>query len=159
MKDGGFWYFFIAALAVKTPLAVLILAALGVGIVTSRYCMTGVIGKEQPRCIRTVVVMIVTMPSRIDTGVRYVMPVYVFISMLAAVAVVTCGIGSTGADVADSGNRLLGWTSISSAMAHPDYLAYFNEFGGEDPSRLLVVGDLDWGQDLTRLSSYLRENT
>ena len=51
---------------------------------------------------------------------------------------------------------LLGWMAVSSAMAHPDYLAYFNEFGGKDPARLLIVGDLDWGQDLTRLATYLR---
>src|SRR5271169_229148 len=37
VKDGGFWYFFIAALAVKTPLAVLLLAALGTGVVVARY--------------------------------------------------------------------------------------------------------------------------
>jgi uncharacterized protein YbdZ (MbtH family) len=103
--------------------------------------------------------MIVTMPSRINTGVRYVLPVYAFMSMLAAVGAVTLWnqrdrrtMWRTAAVV------LLGWTVISSALAHPDYLAYFNEFGGKDPSRLLVVGDLDWGQDLTRLSAYLREN-
>jgi hypothetical protein len=50
------------------------------------------------------------------------------------------------------------WLVVSSARAHPDYLAYFNEFGGSDPSRLLVISDLDWGQDLTRLSAYLREH-
>src|SRR5439155_27138589 len=54
---------------------------------------------------------------------------------------------------------LVAWLTISSALAHPDYLAYFNEFGGKDPSHKIVVGDLDWGQDLTRLSTYMRDHS
>ena len=40
--------------------------------------VTGVIGKVQLRWPAVLMIMIVTMPSRIDTGVRYVLPVYVF---------------------------------------------------------------------------------
>jgi hypothetical protein len=39
---------------------------------------------------------------------------------------------------------------------HPDYLAYFNELAGRHPERVLVDSDLDWGQDLQRLSDTLR---
>jgi hypothetical protein len=158
VKDGGFWYFFVAALAVKTPLAVLFLAALGAGVVIARYIRDRRDWEGAAPLAALLMIMIVTMPARIDTGVRYVLPVFVFISMLAAVAVVNLWnrrnhptAWRTAAIV------LLGWMAVSSAMSHPDYLAYFNEFGGDDPSRLLVVGDLDWGQDLTRLSGYLRE--
>jgi Dolichyl-phosphate-mannose-protein mannosyltransferase len=159
LKDGGFWYFFIAALAVKTPLAVLLLAAFGAGVVSSKYLRDRRNWESAAPLVSALVIIIVTMPSRIDTGVRYVLPVYVFISMLAAMGVVSLW---------NRGNHrtlwravsvaLLGWMAVSSAMAHPDYLAYFNEFGGEDPSRLLVVGDLDWGQDLSRLATYLRDH-
>jgi len=158
VKDGGFWYFFLAALAVKTPLAVLLLATLGAGVVVARYLHDRGNWEVAAPLASAVMIMIVTMPSRIDTGVRYVLPVYVFMSMLAGLGVVTLWnrrdrrtLWRTAAVV------LLGWMAVSSALAHPDYLAYFNEFGGKDPSRLLVVGDLDWGQDLTRLSVYLRE--
>jgi hypothetical protein len=159
VKDGGFWYFFIAALMVKTPLAVLLLAALGTGVVTARYLKGRTNWESAAPLASAAMIMIVTLPTRIDTGLRYVLPVYVFISTLAAVGVVTLWnqrehrtLARTAAVV------LLGWMAISSALSHPDYLAYFNEFGGKDPSRLLVVGDLDWGQDLARLSTYLREN-
>jgi len=159
IKEGGFWYFFFVALAVKTPLAVLLLGALGTGVLVARYLRDRRDWESAAPLASAVVIMIVTMPSRIDTGVRYVLPVYVFLSMLAALGVVTLWnqgkprrIGRILAVV------LLGWLAVSSALAHPDYLAYFNEFGGKDPSRLLVVGDLDWGQDLTRLSTYLRKH-
>ena len=45
---------------------------------------------------------------------------------------------------------------MSSATAHPDYLAYFNELAGRHPERLLLDSDLDWGQDLLRLADAVR---
>jgi hypothetical protein len=41
-------------------------------------------------------------------------------------------------------------------MAHPDYIAYFNELAGSQPEQVLVDSDLDWGQDMNRLSAELR---
>jgi len=49
------------------------------------------------------------------------------------------------------------WHSISLALAHPDYLAYFNEAAPKPPESVLVESDLDWGQDLQRLSEKLAE--
>lgn len=159
VKDGGFWYFFIAALMVKTPLAVLLLAALGTGVVVARYLHDRRDWESAAPVACAVVIMIVTMPTRIDTGLRYVLPVYVFMSMLAALGLVTLWNRRHHRTLSRVIAVLLfAWLTVSSALAHPDYLAYFNEFGGSDPSRLLVVGDLDWGQDLTRLATYLREN-
>ncbi len=158
VKDAGFWYFFIVALAVKTPLAVLLLAALGAGMVSARYFRGRQDWESAAPLACVLVIIIITMPSRIDTGVRYVLPVYAFLSMLAAAAVVGLWNRRNHRALCRTvAVALLGWMTVSSALAHPDYLAYFNEFGGEDPSRLLVVGDLDWGQDLTRLSAYLHE--
>jgi hypothetical protein len=54
---------------------------------------------------------------------------------------------------------LFAWLTVSSALCHPDYLSFFNELGGKDPSRLIVVGDYDWGQDLSRLATYVHEHS
>jgi hypothetical protein len=52
---------------------------------------------------------------------------------------------------------LLLWQSVSSLNAGTDFISYFNELAGHDPSRVLVSGcDLDCGQDLFRLSQALR---
>ena len=40
---------------------------------------------------------------------------------------------------------LLLWQFSTVAFAYPDYLAYFNAFGGDHPERILVDSDLDWG--------------
>jgi hypothetical protein len=42
-------------------------------------------------------------------------------------------------------------------LAHPDYLAYFNEIAGSEPENILVDSDLDWGQDQKRLAARLHE--
>src|SRR5262249_9426552 len=52
---------------------------------------------------------------------------------------------------------LLGWFGVSSAISHPDYIPYFNELAGSHPENIEVDSDLDWGQDLKRLSARLRE--
>jgi hypothetical protein len=52
---------------------------------------------------------------------------------------------------------LAGWAVIACAMAHPDYLPYFNLIAGSHPENIVAGSDLDWGQDLDRLSARLRE--
>jgi hypothetical protein len=53
----------------------------------------------------------------------------------------------------------LGWHLTSSIRAHPDYLAYFNEFAGSHPEKILIDSDLDWGQDLLRLAGVLHQKS
>jgi hypothetical protein len=52
---------------------------------------------------------------------------------------------------------MLLWQGISTLRASGDYLAYFNELAGKDPSKVLVAGcDLDCGQDLFGLAEELQ---
>ena len=44
----------------------------------------------------------------------------------------------------------------SSILTYPDYLAYFNWFAFGHPERIVLDSDLDWGQDVARLSKWLR---
>ena len=160
VRAGGWWYFFFAALALKTPIAVLMLAAVGSVVVLRRYWRNRENWEVAAPFAAFAMIMLSSTPARLDSGVRYVLPVFVFLSILAAFGLTTLWaqnrqrlIWRTAAAV------LFGWLMVSSALAHPDYLAYFNEFGGKDPSHKIVVGDLDWGQDLTRLSTYMHEHS
>ena len=49
------------------------------------------------------------------------------------------------------GAALLAWQVAASFSAHPDNMSYFNVLAGSKPERILIDGDLDWGQDLRRL--------
>ena len=151
----GWWYFFEVALAVKTPLAFLILLGFGVAPALRR----------QPRYRRPWLplafaggILLVGVFSRINIGLRHVLPVYIGFAVLAAVAVVRLlELTETRKWVRIALPLLVVWLAGSSLLSHPDYLAYFNELGGSEPEKILVDSDLDWGQDLKRLAARLHE--
>lgn len=159
VRDGGWWYFFFVAVAVKTPLAVLLLAALGSVAVWRRYWRNRVDWEVLVPLAAFVMIMICSIPARLDSGVRYVLPVYVFLSTLAAFGLTTLWEHRRRVPARAVAVLLFAWLAVSSAWSHPDYLAYFNELAGKDPSHIIVVGDLDWGQDYARLSIYLRDHS
>ena len=49
------------------------------------------------------------------------------------------------------------WYAVSSIGTYPHYLAYFNEIAGgpESGYKYLVDSNLDWGQDLKNLKTYV----
>ncbi|UCC77690.1 MAG: hypothetical protein JSW37_04825, partial [Anaerolineales bacterium] len=52
------------------------------------------------------------------------------------------------------------WYAVSSISMYPHYLAHFNELvgGPENGYKYLVDSNLDWGQDLKNLKTYMRNN-
>jgi hypothetical protein len=156
VRTTGWWYFFPVALAVKTPLPFLLLTAAGIVAAIRAYS-----GRERRRRLEpaavALAILLVCLPSRINIGVRHVLPMYPFLAIAAAMGVV----GLWRAQRARPAARalavlLIGWQLASSAAAHPDYLAWFNELAGRHPERILVDSDLDDGQDLDRLADTLR---
>jgi hypothetical protein len=155
VSQNGFWNFYFVVLAVKTPIAFLALLLAGAAFVV-RSSKTGF-----ARCLPVAFslgVLLVALFSRINIGVRHILPIYMSFSLLAAVAVLrlleTSGVRAwIPAAVA----ILLGWFAVNSLLSHPDYLPYFNEFAGSHPENILVDSDLDWGQDFKRLLGRLRQ--
>ena len=54
---------------------------------------------------------------------------------------------------------LLVWYLLESLYIHPHYLSYFNQFAGGPKNgwKFLVDSNIDWGQDLKGLRSYIRK--
>lgn len=154
----GWWYFFPVLLVLKTPLAFLILALAGF-VLTFRSSRTSSIVLRVAPGLFVLAIIGVSLFARINIGIRHILPVYPLLAIVAACAgeamlaqrksvalkVVACG--------------LILWLVTSSALAHPDYLAYFNELIPDRPERITVESDLDWGQDLQRLSDRLRQRS
>jgi hypothetical protein len=151
LSDSGFWYFFPVALAVKTPIGFLLLAAGGIVLaVRDRRIRSGL---PVALCMG---ILGVAMVSPIDIGVRHILPIFLGLSLLAARAVAYVWSAPGRAIWLQAGVAvLLVWLAVASVSSHPDYLAYFNEFAGSHPEKILVDSDLDWGQDVTRLASRL----
>jgi len=55
---------------------------------------------------------------------------------------------------------VLGWAGIETFAASPYFLSYFNEFGGgvENGYKTVTDSNYDWGQDLKRLTDFVKEN-
>jgi hypothetical protein len=142
----GWWYFFPVALAVKTPAGILLLAAIG--------ALAAFRQKNRALwipAILTGLILIVNLPTTLNIGVRYMLPLFPVLSLTAGVGAAWLRTRARWAAAA-----LLLSVAVSSALAHPDYIAYFNEFAGVHPERILVDSDLDWGQDMGRLAAEMR---
>jgi hypothetical protein len=96
------------------------------------------------------VMLVPPMASSINIGVRHILPIYPFLAICAGYAIVRIWAWRRAVAVA-----LLAWHFIAGAIAHPDYLAYFNETA-RHPERIALDSNLDWGQDLARLAALVR---
>jgi hypothetical protein len=132
----GWWWYFPLAFALKTTLALLLLFVAGAFVGNREWTLV------------TLAMMLPALPSSLDLGVRYVLPVYVPFTI--AVAAMCRRRVLAGA--------LLAWHLVASTLAHPDYFPYFNEIAARQPQRFLADSNLDWGQDLLRLARYCRKH-
>jgi len=150
----GWWYFFPVALAVKTPLALLLLCIPGIWAVWRK--------RSQPGYLTVAAfflgILLPAMTSHVNIGVRHVLPIYAALAIFAALGCerLISFAGTPALALVFCGAPIV-WIVLSGARAHPDYLSYFNELAGDDPGKILVDSDLDWGQDYKRLEQRLRE--
>jgi hypothetical protein len=153
-RSNGWWYYFPVALAVKSPIAFLMLVAIGT--------IAGYRERARPVCLLPLVfslgILLPAMSGHIDIGIRHIEPIYIGLSIVSALGLRQVLLWArTGAMCAVTAGILLGWMVISVAAHHPDYLAYFNEFTGKSPEKILVDSNYDWGQDLKLLAARLHK--
>ncbi len=154
MRRDGWWYFFPVAIAIKTPLAFLALAAAGAVLLWKARERDW---KSWVPMLCAVSVLLVCMTSRINIGLRHVLAIYPFLAIVAGFGVARLLEARRARPIAGlAAVALVSWQLVSSALAHPDYLAYFNEIAARHPENFLIDSDLDWGQDLWRLAARLR---
>ncbi len=154
ISDRGWWYYYLFAMALKTPLSLLFLL------------FWALVREARPFLDRRawlslflppfVIVGAFSLASGPEIGLRYVLPAYPFLIVLA---------GALWPASRKSGVKqavlvlALGWQLLAAVRIYPHYLAFFNELAG-GPSqgfRYLVDSNLDWGQDLKGLARYLEE--
>ena len=155
ISNDGSWLYFPIAFAVKTPLPTLLLmgAALGLSF------RGGVHKGEMFLLVPVLIFFSVAVWSRLNIGVRHILPIYpfLFVWLGGTVKAIWVGKSRTG--------RLsllfVGiWLLASCFKTYPDYLAFFNELAGgpENGRRVLVDSNLDWGQDLKGLKRWMDDH-
>lgn len=159
LRSTGWWYFYLVALAVKTPLPLLILGPVGLGLLARDGWREGDVWRLAPALLFLTVLVFASSFSHINIGIRHVLVLYPFLALGAAQAVMVAWAALRRAVVrplAITGSAFLvafvAWQVLTLWTANPDYLPYFNEAVAH-PERVLVDSDLDWGQDLWRLET------
>jgi len=157
----GWWYFYLVALAVKTPIPLLVAGPLGMVWLAHGGWRRGNSWAFAPLVLFLTILVFASTFSHINIGIRHILILYPFLALGGAYVALRAwqGIrtlrGPRAALVAAPLLALLAWQLSTLWRAFPDYLPYFNEAVAR-PARVLVDSDLDWGQDLYRLEQRAR---
>ena len=108
--------------------------------------------------------------ANLNIGVRHLLPTYGFVFILLA-GQLTKIIRNSKLEITNYKTKikvipilifvLLGWYVTENIRVYPHYLTYFNQLAG-GPSgghRYVVDSNLDWGQDLKRLTTWVEKNS
>jgi 4-amino-4-deoxy-L-arabinose transferase-like glycosyltransferase len=153
----GWWYYFPVAFALKTtiPFLLLSLAALAWGAYE-------LFRRRDRRFLFVLVPFAVyfgfVLMSRIDIGVRYLLPAYMFL-FVACGALLERMVRSVKARCAGVAVAvaLFGWMCFEAARAFPDHVSYMNQFASARPHWwYLSDSNVEWGDDVRELAQYLR---
>jgi len=156
MSKKGFWYFYLVAIGVKTPIPLLILSIAGMGYLAWQAKKRG--WMYAAPCTAFVALLVFCSGySHINIGLRHVFVLYPLIAIAAAAFTITMWRRFKHWAARAVVVALLVWQLSGLWSDYPDYLAYFNAFAGSKPEHVLIDSDLDWGQDLKRLDARLNE--
>jgi hypothetical protein len=148
----GWWYYYPLAFLIKTPLPLLLLGGLGLWV---WWRDRGVAPRQE-------LVFLLLPPLLLaatflwggkDIGLRYLLPVYPFLCLLAGRALPCPGAAWRKYLLVG----LCAWYAVGTLRIHPHHLSYFNELVGGPTNgyHYLVDSNLDWGQDLKGLKQYM----
>jgi len=166
----GWWYYFPVALASKTPLPTLILlgAAIVSGLISAyRLRMRGNRGELGAKAWSTFVLLLlpalyfgVSLQTKLNIGYRHLLPVLPFLFIwISDLRLPTFSLRPLTSDLRFGiWHLILGlWLITDALLIYPYHLAYFNEIGGgpDNGYRILADSNLDWGQDIKRLKTWL----
>jgi hypothetical protein len=151
-RSGGDRRYFLLALGVKSPLALLLLVLCGLVIVLARGCR-GTLRTEDLFWIAPPLLYIgLASFSRLQLGIRLILPALPFGLLLAGAALDS---------LSERTRRVisvltLAGTFVPVALVYPHCISFFNILTGlgENGIRYLSDSNLDWGQDLRQLANY-----
>jgi hypothetical protein len=152
----GWWYYFIVAFLIKTPIPMLIFVLL-------TFIFFKKIKHEETLnelflLVPIIFIFAAFMFNRINIGLRHILPVYpflfVFVSKLTNLKINKQKIFKISFGI------LAIWYLLSSIFIFPHYLAYFNEFAGgpDNGYKYLIDSNIDWGQDFEGLQEYIKKH-
>jgi 4-amino-4-deoxy-L-arabinose transferase-like glycosyltransferase len=158
IRDGGWWYYFPAAIALKTPIAMLLLLTIGLLACIRRRAALGA-GNLLFVLLPPLVYLAVAMHSGVNIGLRHVLPIFPFLILIVAAGAAELLRLRRPIGIAALSILGLAWTT-EFARAYPHTLTFFNALAGgpEQGHRHLSDSNLGWGQALKGLKTWMDLN-
>ena len=156
-KPGGWWYYFLEAFIIKTPIP--FLATLLVAL--AYYKKSSLSFLNISFIFLPVILFLFTASWKAhNIGVRYILSIYPFLILFVSGYLLKIFNSANSKIKATLILLLVGWYVYSSVSIYPDYLSYFNELvgGSSNGYKYLDDSNIDWGQDLKRLAEYQKNN-
>ncbi len=152
---GGWWHYYLFAFLIKAPIPTLILLAIALVMSTGKDSVETWLWLLLPA---VGIFAAFSSLTRVNIGIRYVLPAFPFLFVLAGKAALLWDRGRLAGKLVLS--LLVLWCAFETFSILPHYHAYFNQSAGGPGNgyRHLVDSNLDWGQDLKGLKRYMDEN-
>ena len=151
----GVWYYFPVAFAIKASLALMLLLLL----VPFAIWRTRAANRRESLflVIPAVVYLAVAMASRMNIGVRHILPIFPFLMVLAGWA--AAKLIEHRRSWAYVAVAVLIFDGVSSLRAFPVYIPYANELWGGPANTYKYLSDsnADWGQQLKSVKHYVEK--
>ncbi len=158
VRSHGWWYYYLVALGVKTPLLFLLAGLCGVGLMLGASVLRRDWRVAAPAIGFLAILAFASIYSNINLGVRHILILYPLLAIAAAyVATRLVQVVRRKALAGAAVMLLVVSQAATSILAYPDLMTYFNAIAGANPGRILMPIDLDWGQDLKRLETALQQ--
>jgi hypothetical protein len=152
------WFYYPLTLLLKTPLPVMLTAAIGVAVAIKRR------GRELvcPLLIPPLLFGAMAVASALQQGHRVLLPILPFLFCLGGA--VTLALPWSGSQLRRAARAAaaalpLAWLAFNAFSIYPHHLSFFNELAGgaAEGDRYLVDANIDWGQDLPALRETMAE--
>ena len=153
-RPRAFWYYFPVALSIKMTLTALLLP-LAVAVIHPRALRNWAV-------LAALVLLVFSLTSRVQIGVRMVLPMVALglVGVAASVATACRDLGPGWRRRLLASGAVAGviWTVFASALVWPHGLCYANELWGGTENGYLHLSDsnYDWGQGLPELARWQR---
>ncbi|CAN5881116.1 hypothetical protein BH18ACI4_BH18ACI4_07910 [soil metagenome] len=153
----GWWYYFPLAFALKTTIPFLLTSVAGIF-----WAMWRVIKQRDRTALFLLAPFLLftgfVMMSTINIGLRYYLPAYPFLFIMSGALLERLmrlrkrrAIGVAIIVI------VLGWSAIEAVRSYPNYIPYMNQFAYAQPHWwYLSDSNVEWGDDVAELASYLR---
>ncbi len=153
----GWWWFYMAAFALKTTIGAQALALGRLVSWTKSRPSWPPLALDAALLAYPLLLFLAMSMGRTQIGIRYLLPAFPFAMLWAGRGVADLRRAFGKAGLAVAGACLIAGAA-ESLRVHPHHLMFFNLWAGgpEGGPRYFVVGD-DWGQDQRRLGEWMRE--